>query len=165
MDLLTDTERQLTAERLFKYQGTAKIDLNQISLQPLMSREIDQKNVDRLHNIFAKDGCQRFDIRNHVTAVVSRRHLERACRGAGLTPEELKTYQQEYPRLSFRGHQVQCLHGQHRLTAAEETLAPSDRWWTVDLYLDGLILRRKTSSPVLILACRHQPGSTDRSRR
>ncbi|KAE8391593.1 hypothetical protein BDV23DRAFT_69202 [Aspergillus alliaceus] len=41
MDLLTDTERRLTVERLLKYQGTAKIDLNQISLQPLISREID----------------------------------------------------------------------------------------------------------------------------
>ncbi|KAE8311136.1 hypothetical protein BDV41DRAFT_578972 [Aspergillus transmontanensis] len=101
MDLLTDTERRLTVERLLKYQGTAKIDLNQISLQPLISREIDQKNVERLRDIFAKDGCQRLDIRNHVTAVISRQHLERACRAAGLTPEELKTCQPQYPRLLF----------------------------------------------------------------
>ncbi|KAL5333673.1 hypothetical protein BJX70DRAFT_48849 [Aspergillus crustosus] len=138
MDLLTDTERQLTAERLLKYQGTAKINLDQISLQPLMSRELDQKNVERLRDIFAKDGCQRLDIRNHVTAIVSRRHLGRACHAVGLTAEELKTYQPQYPHLSFRGHQVQCLHGQHRLKAAEETLPPSDRWWTVDLYLDDI---------------------------
>ncbi|KAE8130756.1 hypothetical protein BDV38DRAFT_276525 [Aspergillus pseudotamarii] len=138
MDLLTDTERRLTVERLLKFQGTAKIDLNQISLQPLMSREIDQKNVERLRDIFAKDGCQRLDIRNHVTAVVFRQHLERACHAAGLTPEELKTCQPQYPRLLFRRHQVQCLHGQHRLKAAEETLPPSDRWWTVDIYLDDI---------------------------
>ncbi|KAE8406776.1 hypothetical protein BDV37DRAFT_269806 [Aspergillus pseudonomiae] len=104
MDLLTDTERRLTVERLLKYQGTAKIGLNQISLQPLISREIDQKNVERLRDIFAKDGCQRLDIRIHVTAVVSR----------------------QPPRKSMP-HQVQCLHGQHRLKAAEETLPPSDR--------------------------------------
>lgn len=139
MDLLTDTERQLTAERQFKYQGTAKVDLDQISLQPLMSRDIDQKNVERLREIFAKGGCQRLDIRNHVTAIVSRQDLRSACSAAGLTAEELKTCQQQYPRLSFQGRQVQCLHGQHRLRAAEETLAPFDRWWTVDLYLDGLI--------------------------
>ncbi|KAL2848991.1 hypothetical protein BJX68DRAFT_276174 [Aspergillus pseudodeflectus] len=138
MDLLTETERRLTTERLLKYQGTAKIDLDQIYLQPLTSREIDQKNVDRLRDIFAKDGCQRLDIRNHVTAIVSRRHLGRACQAAGLTAEELKTCQQQYVHLSFRGHQVQCLHGQHRLKAAEETLPPFDRWWTVDLYLDDI---------------------------
>ncbi|KAE8332962.1 hypothetical protein BDV39DRAFT_92580 [Aspergillus sergii] len=131
MDLLTDTERRLTVERLLKYQGTAKIDLNQISLQPLISREIDQKNVERLRDIFAKDGCQRLDIRNHVTAVISRQHLERACRAAGLTPEELKTCQPQYPRLLFRRHQVQCLHGQHKLKAAEEPYLPQTgggRW-------------------------------------
>ncbi|KAB8212622.1 hypothetical protein BDV33DRAFT_211173 [Aspergillus novoparasiticus] len=72
MDLLTDTERRLTVERLLKYQGTAKIDLNQISLQPLISREIDQKNVERLRDIFAKDGCQRLDIRNHNLKLVNR---------------------------------------------------------------------------------------------
>ncbi|KAB8212841.1 hypothetical protein BDV33DRAFT_231343 [Aspergillus novoparasiticus] len=103
-----------------------------------MGREIDHKNVERLRDIFAKDGCQRLDIRNHVTDIVSRQHLERACRAAGLTPEELKTCQSQYPRLLFRRHQVQCLHGQHRLKAAEETLPPSDRWWTVDIYLDDI---------------------------
>jgi hypothetical protein len=139
MDLLTETERRLTTERLLKYQGTAKVDLDQISLQPLISREIDQKNVERLRDIFAKDGCQRLDLRNHVTAIVSRQHLGSACQAAGVTPEELKTCQQQYVQLSFSRHQVQCLHGQHRLKAAEETLPPSDRWWTVDLYLDGLV--------------------------
>lgn len=136
--MLTDAERQLTTERQLKFQGTAKIELDQISLQPLMSREIDQKNVERLREIFAKDGCQRLDIRNHVTAIVSKRHLRRACHATGLTPAELKSRRQQNPRLYFSGRQVQCLHGQHRLKAAEETLAPSDRWWTVDLYLDGL---------------------------
>ncbi|KAL4958852.1 DUF3723 domain-containing protein [Aspergillus stella-maris] len=138
MELLTDAERQLTTERQSKYHGTAKIGLDQISLQPLMGREIDQKNVERLQEIFAKDGCQRLDIRNHVTAVISRRHLRRACRATGLTLEELKSRQQQYPHLNFGGCQVKCLHGQHRLKAAEETLPPTDRWWTVDLYLDDI---------------------------
>jgi hypothetical protein len=147
MELLTDTERQLAAERLLKYQGTAKIDLDHISFQPLIGREIDLKNVERLRDIFAKDGCQRLDIRNHVTAIISTQSLERACHAAGLTLEELKNCQQQYPRLSFRGQRVQCLHGQHRLKAAEETLAPFDRWWTVDLYLDGLILNSPLPGP------------------
>ncbi|KAH1508953.1 hypothetical protein KXX29_006087 [Aspergillus fumigatus] len=136
--MLTDTERQLATERQLKYQGTAKINLTEISLHPSVDRTIDQKNVQRLCHIFLKDGCQRLDIRNHVTAIVSRRHLTRACHDAGLTPEELKSHQRQYPHLRFSGHPVQCLHGQHRLKAGEETLAPSDQWWIVDLYLDGL---------------------------
>ncbi|KAH2485028.1 hypothetical protein KXW70_006920, partial [Aspergillus fumigatus] len=127
--MLTDTERQLATERQLKYQGTAKINLTEISLHPSVDRTIDQKNVERLCHIFLKDGCQRLDIRNHVTAIVSRRHLTRACHDAGLTPEELKSHQRQYPHLRFSGHPVQCLHGQHRLKAGEETLAPSDQWW------------------------------------
>ncbi|KAH2144445.1 hypothetical protein KXV68_005350 [Aspergillus fumigatus] len=136
--MLTDTERQLATERQLKYQGTAKINLTEISLHPSVDRTIDQKNVQRLCHIFLKDGCQRLDIRNHVTAIVSRRHLTRACHDAGLTPEELKSHQRQYPHLRFSGHPVQCLHGQHRLKAGEETLAPSDQWWIVDLYLDDI---------------------------
>ncbi|GFG10588.1 hypothetical protein IFM5058_05002 [Aspergillus udagawae] len=135
--MLTDIERQLTIERQLKFQGTAKIDLDDITTHPGVDREVDQKNVERLCEMFAKDGCQRLDIRNHVTAVVSMQHLTRACRAAGLATEELKS-QLQYPYLRFSGQQVHCLHGQHRLKAGEDTLAPSDRWWTVDLYLDDI---------------------------
>ncbi|KAH1519476.1 hypothetical protein CDV57_01297 [Aspergillus fumigatus] len=135
--MLTDIERHLTIERQLKFQGTAKIDLDDITTHPGVDREVDQKNVERLCEMFAKDGCQRLDIRNHVTAVVSMEHLRTACRAAGLATEELKA-QLQYPYLRFSGHQVHCLHGQHRLKAGEETLAPSDRWWTVDLYLDDI---------------------------
>ncbi|KAF7136920.1 hypothetical protein CNMCM5793_006582 [Aspergillus hiratsukae] len=114
--LLTDTELQLTRERSLKYKGTAKVYINQIVAHPSISRGLDPKNVDRLCEIFSRDRCRRLDVRNHVTAVVSRQHLEMALASAG----------------------VQCLHGQHRLKAAEELLPPSDQWWTVDLYLDDI---------------------------
>jgi hypothetical protein len=71
-----------------------------------------------------------------------------------VTTEALKSHQQQYPHLDFRGGQVQCLLGQLRLKAAEDTLAPSDRWWTVDLYLDGLM-------PKLNLLTRTDPRFLD----
>lgn len=136
--IFTDAELQLTTERRLKYQGTAKIDLSQISCHPCVARQLDQKNVERLCEVFRKDGCNRLDVQHHVTAVVNRRHLKRARREAQITPEELLTNPSDkYPILSFPSSQVQCLHGQHRLNAAAEVLAPSERWWTVDLYLDG----------------------------
>lgn len=55
--VLTDAERRLTSERQLKYQGTAKIELDQITLEPLSSGDIDRRNVERLHEIFTKDGC------------------------------------------------------------------------------------------------------------
>ncbi|KAF4210314.1 hypothetical protein CNMCM5878_004631 [Aspergillus fumigatiaffinis] len=131
--LLTDTELQLTRERNLKYKGTAKVYINQIVAHPSISRGLDPKNVERLCKIFSRDRCRRLDVRNHVTAVVSREHLEMALASAG----------------------VQCLHGQHRLKAAEELLPPSDQWWTVDLYLDGGQDSDPLPSTALFCSSRH----------
>jgi hypothetical protein len=54
-----------------------------------------------------------------------------------------------FPHLHFFTGSIKCLHGQHRLKAAEHFLPSIDQWWTVDLYLDGKpeishILRTKT---------------------
>ncbi|BCR83589.1 uncharacterized protein ACHE_10991S [Aspergillus chevalieri] len=137
--MFTSAEWQLTTERQLKYQGTAKIDLDQISFRASANTKVDQKNVERLCEIFRKDACHRLDIRNHVTAIVSRQDLRRACQDGGITNEDLMANNTAcYPRLQFPTGQVQCLHGQHRLKAAEETLPPTERWWTVNLYLDGL---------------------------
>lgn len=139
--MFTNAEWQLTTERQLKYKGTAKIDLDQISFRASANTKVDQKNVERLCEIFRKDACRRLDIQNHVTAIVSRRHLRRACQVEGIANEDLTANNTTcYPRLQFPTGQVQCLHGQHRLKAAEETLPPTERWWTVDLYLDGLPL-------------------------
>jgi hypothetical protein len=60
--ILTDIKQHLTIEQQLKFQGTAKINLNDIATHPGVDREVDQKNVEQLCEIFAKDGCQRLDI-------------------------------------------------------------------------------------------------------
>lgn len=136
--MFTDAELQLSTERRLKYQGTAKISLDQISRHPSATQQLNPRNIERLCEIFREDGCHRFDIQNHVTAVVSRRHLKRARRAARITADDLLTKPPEKtPVLCFPSGQVHCLHGQHRLKAAKKTLAPSERWWTVDIYLNG----------------------------
>ena len=136
--MFTDAELQLMTERCLKYQGTAKIELNRISCHPSAARQLDLKNVERLCEVLRKDGCHRLDVQNHITAVVTRRHLKRARRAARVTAEALLTNPPDkHPFLPFSSGEVQCLHGQHRLKAAEEVLAPSERWWAVDIYLDG----------------------------
>ena len=43
--MYTDAEFRLATERNLKYQGTARVDLNQIVPHPTISRNIDSKNV------------------------------------------------------------------------------------------------------------------------
>lgn len=136
--MYADAELELTRERRLKYQGTAKINLDRIIPHPSISREFDSKNVKRLCEVFNRDGCRRLDLRNHITAVVSRQHLNEALHSARLSPQALiANHSDQHPRLQFPTGNVQCLHGQHRLKAAAELLPASDQWWTVDLYLDG----------------------------
>ena len=81
--MYTEDELRLTTERSRKYQGTAKINIGQIALHPSVSQHLDQKNVERLCEIFDKEGCRRLNAYNHVSAVVSRQHLHDALRGGG----------------------------------------------------------------------------------
>jgi hypothetical protein len=81
--MFTDAEIQLVRERGLKYQGTAKINLNQIVLHLSASREFDPKTVGRLREIFVRTGCERLDIRNYVSAVVLKQHLE-SCNESGI---------------------------------------------------------------------------------
>jgi hypothetical protein len=126
--MFTDAKLQLTTERSSKYQETAKINLNQIVFHPSLSRDFDLKNVERLCEIFGKNGCQRLDIRNHVTAVVSKRHLEIALHAARVETQALMTNSSDqYSHLQFLTEQIQCLHDQHRLKTGEKLLPPSDQ--------------------------------------
>jgi hypothetical protein len=56
-----------------------------------------------------------------------------------------------YPLLEFPVGQVQCLHSQHQLKAAEELLLLSDQWWTVDLYLNSGQVSDPLYYPILLL--------------
>jgi hypothetical protein len=118
----TETELRLATERRLKYQGTAKVSLDQIHFNPNQSRELDSKNLDRLCRIFRKEGCRRLDVQNHAPAIVSRQHLQTALQEARVTTQALMTNTPEfYPHLQFPVGQLQCLHGRHRVKAGWES--------------------------------------------
>ncbi|KAL4744558.1 hypothetical protein BDW72DRAFT_208921 [Aspergillus terricola var. indicus] len=135
----TDTERRLASERHLRYQGTAKVWLDEIYHHS--ESELDGVKLDRLRRIFRKDGCRRLDIRNHATAVVSREVLETSLSNAGISPGALLTNPpSQLPVLRFDSGQLQCLHGRHRIEVGKELLPPTDRcehnarfrkrWWS-----------------------------------
>lgn len=136
--IYTDPELQILTERCRTYQGTAKVNISQITPHPSISQHMNTKNVERLCEVFDKEGCRRLDIYNHVSAVVSREHLHEALQAGRVNAADMMTDQpSRCPHLHFSTGSIQCLHGQHRLKAGEHYLPSIDQWWTVDLYLDG----------------------------
>jgi Protein of unknown function (DUF3723). len=137
--LFTEEEVQLATERRLKYIGAAKVSISQIQFDPPLPRDLDTKNVARLRSVFRKNRCRRLDVDNHIPAIVSRLDLANALRRANIPQQSLLTNDaHQLPRLGFMAGQLQGLHGRHRVQAGAEILPPADRWWTVDLYLDGM---------------------------
>lgn len=138
--LFTEEEIQLVTERRLKYLGAAKVNIYQIQFEPPLPRDLDPKNLNRLREVFRKNRCRRLDVDNHVPAVVSPQVLAEALRKANVPQQSLLTNEpHQSPQLGFAVGQLRALHGRHRVQAGAEVLPPTDRWWTVDLYLDGMV--------------------------
>jgi hypothetical protein len=65
----TQVETRLASERRLKYQGTAKVGLDEITFHPTSTAKVDEAKLERLRRIFRKEGCRRLDVRNHVSAI------------------------------------------------------------------------------------------------
>lgn len=129
---------RLEAEKQVKYKGTARIRLECLHFPWNEPRELDRKNVERLKSNFLKD-CRRLDVRNHIPAIINQQLLDSATNESSISAEDLLSNSSgSYPELVFpAGFQLQCLHGRHRIQAGKEILRQGERWWTVDLYLEG----------------------------
>ncbi|KAJ5676451.1 hypothetical protein N7536_012623, partial [Penicillium majusculum] len=127
--IYTDPELQILTERYRTYQGTAKVNISQITPHPSISQYMNTKNVERLYEIFDKEGCRRLDIYNHMSAVVSREYLHKALQVGRVNAGDIMTNQpSRYPHLYFSTGSIQCLHGQHRLKAGEHYLLSIDQY-------------------------------------
>jgi hypothetical protein len=142
MDPLRFTERdtRLATERRSKFQGTAKVNLEQIYFDPQTSRQLDNKNVERLCRIFREEDCQNLALENRVPAVVARHDLETALQAANISAMQLLTNEpSKLAFLQFHSRQLQGLHGRHRIEAGLAVLLRPYRVWAVDLYLDSMV--------------------------
>ena len=134
--LFNENDAKQARERRLKYQGTARVKISEIGFDS--PNCIDDKNVERLCDIFRKSGCRRFDVEHHIPATVSRNVLAEALQKVGVPARTLLLSSgEEIPMLTFSRGQLVGLHGRHRLSAGARVLAPLERWWTVDLFLDG----------------------------
>ena len=134
---LSEEEHRLAAETSIKYRGTACIALEALTF----AYEADERNVMRLKQLFKKNGCNRLDVRNHVPAVISQEQLDIAIRHSKTTAKALMDSchtRESLVELTFPAHvRLQCLHGLDRVRAATGILSPAEKYWIVDLYLEG----------------------------
>jgi hypothetical protein len=135
-----ELERKLIEDREENFRGTVCVSLRRLIFKPEYSRDVDEKNVQRLKRIFSREGCLRLLPSNHVPAIIDERDLHAALQYSGRTLSDLLNSAQDAPpKLTLPpGYMLECIHGQHRILAALKVLEPKDEWWAVDLYLSGL---------------------------
>jgi hypothetical protein len=128
-------------EKKSHFRGSALIDLKHLvfeSDQVPGTRALDHKNVARLVQIFELEGCHRLEPEHHVPAIISEKILSDALQRSQVSQAALLKHDQP-PRLRFDDTvRLTCLHGKHRLAAADEFLLPGDKLWVVDLYKEGI---------------------------
>lgn len=126
-------------ERDRSFRGTAKIDFVHLQFEDCF-RQLDLKNVSRLVKVFEKEGCARLKPENRVPAIIPDEVLKVALQKNGLALDLNRSpFHTDHPKVSFSADlRIQCLHGQHRIRAAEKYLPKADRWWVVDLFSSGI---------------------------
>ena len=148
-----DLEQQAANERNRAYLGRAKILIHKLVFEADKSceaRSLDLKNVSRLHRIFELEGCSRLDPDNHVPTLINRKVLADALEKGGRLGVSLGGCGE--PNLLEVEEPLMCLHGRHRLAAATRYFChPEQKWWVVDLYLDGTGADLSSSGPVSLL--------------
>jgi hypothetical protein len=125
------------------FRGSAKIAIRSLefgSQEREGVRLLEGKNVSRLLKIFETEGCDRLDPEHHIAALIGQDAFNRALQISRLERATLMDREEVPPRLELDADdRITCLHGQHRIEAAKQYLNGSDKWWIVDLYLEGIV--------------------------
>lgn len=120
------------------WAGSAIIQIRHMRFEALLDvRELDLEHVGKLVRKYKTDpfGCEPFLPQNRVPVLVSRSNLRDVLSRNQLMPKDL--HRSNPPKLVLSTEDlIICLHGRHRLAAAEACLEPSEQWWGVELYYE-----------------------------
>lgn len=120
-------------DAMLHFQGFARVKLASLNFSYTLAakhRWVSEQKVARLHQIFRKDHCDRYNEKHFVTAFVRHEQLE------GIVPDRHGSLRTILPvnweEVSFLDvESVECLNGVHRILAAKKHLVGNDRWWVV----------------------------------
>jgi hypothetical protein len=90
-----EREQLICTEKALAFRGAARVPLESVSFEEPgkdNNRPICGKNVERLRNIFFKQGCLRTELRNYIKVLVDENCLNLALAQAGLQPEALTEF-------------------------------------------------------------------------
>ena len=144
------------------HRGLARIDLSALDFGFSLQRghrEASDKLVCSLERKFELQGCLRFDDENYIPAIIEDNVLRLAISEAGLAELSIRNNDGFIPHLKIP--HLDCLHGLHRVLAAERHLDEDERWWTVSLYSKGE-LWRYICLQLALTFCADLPDSTCR---
>lgn len=116
--------------------GRIKVDISSLDYSN-QGRQVDPAIVKSLQRQFTEIGCLRHELNHHVPVVVDNEALE-IIHQANIRKEDLKAskFGGTLKQLRLLGTQkLRCIHGQHRLIAAQRILPEDDQWWIADIYL------------------------------
>ncbi|KAF2158733.1 hypothetical protein M409DRAFT_61391 [Zasmidium cellare ATCC 36951] len=124
------------------FRGYALIRINQLQLQT--GRDLNDKHVARLRKIFKLEGCLHYDHRHSVPVVINENLLLDALNRQHPGLHQLPKTGKDAPALRFAADvQIACLHGRHRIAAAEQILGLSDQWWIVEVFSDDMPIQQQ----------------------
>ncbi|CAG8091530.1 unnamed protein product [Penicillium nalgiovense] len=137
-NLLGHRTNTLALQRLQCYQGYAIIKLQHLRYEEYNltgTREIAEKNVEKLFRMFEIEGCGNLEPEHRVAATINQEVLRKALTKSNLTPEALIDPKNQ-PNLLLEGEDIiTYVYGKHRLKAGERL---RETTWLVDLYLNDI---------------------------
>ena len=116
--------------------GLVRIALNCIQFDDPSQkgiRDLDGSNVQRLLRVFEIEGCNQEAY--PVSALIPQDVFHGSASHCNLSPDDLERGDKflELPE----GFKILCIHGRHRLEAANLFLPVNKRWWAVQLFRQG----------------------------
>lgn len=120
------------------YAGVVRLRFESFAASPkYLARELSIKNIERLKTIFRTDGVlSRENPLNRIPILLTATALTSALEKAGIGKDDING-DPPYHQLPMPKGSVQYLHGHHRLMAAKDIIPQMDRWWGVDIYIEG----------------------------
>jgi hypothetical protein len=123
--LLTERQKLLLAR--------ARVQLKHLQFD-LERNPIKERQVLHMLEIYNLEGCQRLVPENFIPAIISKKDFDQALTQSKFSQTDPTSIPELVLPINFK---LLCLHGKHRIFAAQEFLEPGNQWWTVDIYSSG----------------------------